>query len=78
MISKCSLKHLYEPILSRDHATLLPQFFQQILSIPEASWTDLTKELEQLRDSHCEDFDHILSIYEYLSEMNLIAPVELK
>ncbi|KAK3941989.1 hypothetical protein QBC46DRAFT_257257 [Diplogelasinospora grovesii] len=73
MMSKYSLKHLYAPLLGGDQMELLSRFFQQTLSIPGASWSDLTAELEELRDSGCEDFDRIQSLYEYLNDMRIIA-----
>ncbi|KZF20943.1 hypothetical protein L228DRAFT_223072 [Xylona heveae TC161] len=69
MMTKYSLKHQYTPLLSKHHMNLLPHFFQHTIGLSGASWTDLTGELEHLRDNDCQDFDHVLSLYIYLNDM---------
>lgn len=71
MVSKYSLKHLYSPMLGATSKKHLSNFFRQTLSIPNATWNDLTAELEELKDGDCEDFDHILGLYKTLSQMRI-------
>ncbi|KAK5994782.1 hypothetical protein PT974_03165 [Cladobotryum mycophilum] len=73
MTTKHPLKNLYKYSLDTDKMIYLSYFLQQILSIPNASYSDLTMELEHPRESGCENFDQILALYEYLHEMETSA-----
>lgn len=76
MATKASLKHLYMSVLDEEQSGLLPRFFKQTLKIPAASWKDIVAELEYLRDSFSEDFDRILSLYEYLNSATGVTEAE--
>lgn len=76
MATKASLKHRYMSVLDEEQSGLLPRFFKQTLKIPAASWKDIVAELEHLRDSFSEDFDRILSLYEYLNNATSVTEAE--
>ncbi|KAL5362015.1 hypothetical protein BJX96DRAFT_153271 [Aspergillus floccosus] len=69
MISKYSLKCAFEQIVEEDQLEHLSRFFTHTLSIPDASWSDLTEELVERSQNHCVDFDQIYDMYKYLFEM---------
>ncbi|KAJ6063689.1 hypothetical protein N7499_012369 [Penicillium canescens] len=71
MISKYSLKYVFEQIVEEGQLEHLSRFFGQTLSIPNASWSDLTEELVERSQNHCVDFDQIFDMYKYLSEMEV-------
>ncbi|KAK4038181.1 hypothetical protein C8A01DRAFT_17707 [Parachaetomium inaequale] len=71
MRTNTSLKHVYAETFGANQMALVSRFFRETLSIPKASWTDLTKELKHLRAHKCEDFDRILDLYQYLNHMTL-------
>jgi hypothetical protein len=73
MTTKASLQHLYTQHFGADQTNDVSAFFRDTLSIPDASWTDITDELKQLRKDGCEDFDRILGLYQYLNAMKTIA-----
>ncbi|GFG16303.1 hypothetical protein IFM61392_09435 [Aspergillus lentulus] len=63
MISKYSLKYVFEQIVEEGQFEHLSRFFRDTLSIPNASWSDLTGELVERSQNHCVDFDQIFDMY---------------
>lgn len=78
MISKYSLKYVFEQVVGEGQLEHLSQFFRHILSIPDASWSDLTGELVERSQNHCVDFDQIFHMYKYLSEMEIFSIDDLR
>ena len=75
MVSKHSLARLYENRFKRlfeeDHAALCA-FFTQTLQVPNCTWEDLVREIQDFKSSKCTDFDRIRSLYKCLENMDLI------
>ncbi|GAB1207249.1 hypothetical protein APSETT445_005962 [Aspergillus pseudonomiae] len=63
MMSKYSLKYVFEQIVNESQLEHLSRFFRHTLSIPNASWSDLTGELVERSQNHCVDFDQIFDMY---------------
>lgn len=78
MISKYSLKYVFEQVVGEGQLEHLSQFFRHTLSIPDASWSDLTGELVERSQNHCVDFDQIFHMYKYLSEMEIFSIDDLR
>ncbi|KAB8254531.1 hypothetical protein BDV32DRAFT_132200 [Aspergillus pseudonomiae] len=79
MMSKYSLKYVFEQIVNESQLEHLSRFFRHTLSIPNASWSDLTGELVEQSQNHCVDFDQIFDMYRYLSGMeNLLSTDDLR
>jgi hypothetical protein len=78
MISKYSLKFVFEQIVEEGQLEHLSRFFRHTLSIPNASWSDLTEELVERSQNHCVDLDQIFDIYKYLFEMEVICSDDLR
>lgn len=76
MVTKMPLQHLYERILSEDQLLQLSNFFKQVLGITGASWSNVTAELEYLRDFGHLDFAQIFDFYQYLDKMTDINIIE--
>lgn len=57
---------IYSKIVAKDQLEPLSRFFQQTLSISDASSRDLTAELREKRQRDYQNFDHIVEIYEYI------------
>ncbi|KAH1752035.1 hypothetical protein LV164_008598 [Aspergillus fumigatus] len=68
MISKYSLKYVFEQVVGEGQLEHLSQFFRHTLSIPDASWSDLTGELVERSQNHCVDFDQIFHMREFEDE----------
>ena len=77
-MSKYSLKYVFQQILEEGQLEHLSRFFRHTLSIPDASWSDLTEELVERSQNHCVDFDQIFDMYRYLSEMELLFTDDLR
>lgn len=71
MISKYSLKYVFEQIVEEGQLEHLLRFFRHTLGIPNASWSDLTGELVERSQNHCVDFDQIFDMYKYIFEMEV-------
>ncbi|KAJ5297272.1 uncharacterized protein N7443_008165 [Penicillium atrosanguineum] len=69
MISKYSLKNVFEQVVEEGQLEHLSRFFRRTLSIPNASWSDLTGELVERSQNRCVDFDQIFDMYKYLFEI---------
>jgi hypothetical protein len=72
------LKQAYITFLGPHRANSLAHFFQDTLSIPDASWEDTVGELEVLKayDNDVSDpipalYEYLLDLYKYLSKMNV-------
>jgi len=78
MLSKYPLKHLYTPELETREIDDLSRFFRQVLSVPDATWSDLTGELGKMRESGSRDFDRIRSIYHYLYDLRALNSGNLR
>ncbi|GAB1197743.1 hypothetical protein APSETT444_007046 [Aspergillus pseudonomiae] len=68
MMSKYSLKYVFEQIVNESQLEHLSRFFRHTLSIPNASWSDLTGELVERSQNHCVDFDQIFDMREFEDE----------
>ncbi|KAE8133581.1 hypothetical protein BDV38DRAFT_274159 [Aspergillus pseudotamarii] len=68
MLSKYSLKYVFQQILEEGQLEQLSRFFRYTLSIPDASWSDLTEELVERSQNHCVDFDQIFDMREFEDE----------
>ncbi|KAF9887222.1 hypothetical protein FE257_010476 [Aspergillus nanangensis] len=78
MISKYSLKYVFEQIVKEGQLEHLSRFFRHTLGIPNASWSDLTEELVERSQNHCVDFDQIFDMYKYLFEMEVFSTDDLR
>jgi hypothetical protein len=78
MISKYSLKYVFEQIVQEGQLEHLSRFFRHTLSIPNASWSNLTGELVERSQNNCVDFDQIFDMYKYLSEMEDFSTDDLR
>jgi hypothetical protein len=67
--TKHPLEAAFAPLVDPRKLTLLGEFFQKILSIKDATCTDVVEELFALKEQCCDDFDRILELYEYLQGM---------
>ena len=73
-----ALKHLYETIPDQSPETMrrLALFFQDTLSLPNASWKDMIGRLEFEKFEKASDdynFGDILAIYEYLDRIEAVS-----
>ncbi|PIG82100.1 hypothetical protein AARAC_000013 [Aspergillus arachidicola] len=78
MISKYSLKYVFEQIAEESQLEHLSRFFRHTLSIRNASWSDLTEELVERSQNHCMDFDQIFDMYKYLFGMEVLPTDDLR
>lgn len=69
MRSTCCLKYSYSQLVDEDQLEHLSRFMRRTLSIPSVSWKDLVIELEAMRDDGCEDLDHLIAVYEWISNL---------
>jgi len=79
------LKQAYITFLGQQRTNSLAHFFQDTLSIPDASWKDMIGELKVLKAcdtgvSHPfpDLYEYLLDMYKYLSEMNVTNPDDLR
>ena len=55
---------------------VISTLFTQTLKINSATWSDLTVELGELRESETQNFAAILDVYKNLHQMNIFPFVE--
>ena len=75
LTSKFPLKERYKPISDSQGTQFLSIFFQNTLSVRDASWRDLVAELQALKAKGIEDLDQITEVYKYLSTLNVASDV---
>ncbi|KAK4235362.1 hypothetical protein C8A03DRAFT_36794 [Achaetomium macrosporum] len=78
IVLKHPLLHLYGNALGTppDQMERLAHLFRNLLSVPDASWKDITAELEHLKVNNCDDLDCIRDLYCYLNRMEVVAFAE--
>jgi hypothetical protein len=73
MTTKISLEPVYTQKYGPDQIALLSRFFRITLSIGRVSWQDVAVELGEVRDNGDHDFERILGLYRYLSDLGIIT-----
>ncbi|KAL2132354.1 hypothetical protein VTI74DRAFT_3925 [Chaetomium olivicolor] len=78
IVLKYPLLHLYGNVLGTppDQMRCLAHLFQDLLSVPEASWKDITAELEHLKAKNYDNLDCIRDLYSYLDGLQIVAFAE--
>lgn len=76
MTTKIPLEPAYTQEYGPDQTALLSRFFQTTLSIRGVSWEDVAVELGKMRRDGDHDFECILGLYRYLSDLRIIAFID--
>ncbi|KAJ4286909.1 hypothetical protein N0V88_007854 [Collariella sp. IMI 366227] len=76
MTTKISLEPAYTQEYGLDQTALLSPFFQKTLSIQGVSWKDVAFELAEMKRDGDYDFEGILGLYRYMSDLRIIAFID--
>lgn len=73
MKTKFALPLLYDSFLGDEDmgSTSLAPLFTHVLGVQDCTWQTYVEELEELRDTGCDDIDAIAAIYEELDRLSI-------
>ncbi|KAJ5189913.1 hypothetical protein N7472_008927 [Penicillium cf. griseofulvum] len=77
LISKYPIEPIYQNFVADEtEMSYISTLFTQTLEINSASWSDLTIELAELRESETQNLTSILDVYKNIHQMNIFGFVE--